>query len=79
MEIKEAIRTNQEKTDANLTEITAEIRDWRKATTACQEAMEVCLESKEPTSVEIRVRSDAGRRPSRRDRRENCQSTEGAV
>jgi hypothetical protein len=35
----------------------AELRTWRKETTACQEATEACLESKEPTS--LKVESDA--------------------
>jgi hypothetical protein len=29
------------------------MKAWRKEPTACQEEMEDCLESKEPTSVEI--------------------------
>jgi hypothetical protein len=62
-EIKEAIRTNQGKTDFNLKEIIAEMRAWQKEMTVCQETTEACLESKEPTSVEIRVCSCAGGGP----------------
>jgi hypothetical protein len=40
--------------DANLREITAEMRPWRNETMAFQETTEeVYLESKEPTSVKI--------------------------
>jgi hypothetical protein len=47
--MKEEIRTIKEKKkDVTLKEIIAEIR-------AFQEAMEVCLDSKEPASVEARV------------------------
>jgi TRAP-type mannitol/chloroaromatic compound transport system substrate-binding protein len=49
-EMKEAIRTNQEKKDTTLKEIIAQIR-------AFQEATEVCLDSKEPTSVETESES----------------------
>jgi hypothetical protein len=50
--MKEEIRTNQEKVDATVKEIIAEVRAWQKETIACQEMMEACLESKEPTSSE---------------------------
>jgi hypothetical protein len=30
----------------------AEMRTWQKETIACQEAMEACLQNKEPTSLE---------------------------
>jgi hypothetical protein len=39
---------NQEKMDAWI----AEMGPWWKETTACQEAMEACLENKEQTSLE---------------------------
>jgi hypothetical protein len=52
-EMEEAVRINQEKTDPTLKEVIVEIRVWRKEMTACQEAMEACLESKEPTLVEV--------------------------
>jgi hypothetical protein len=44
--------------DVNL-KIIVEIKAWRKETRACQEMMEGCLGSKEPTSVEVRVGSGA--------------------
>jgi hypothetical protein len=53
------IDANQEKTDSNLKEIIAEMRTWRKETTAYQDGTAACLECKEPTSVEIRVPSCA--------------------
>jgi capsule polysaccharide export protein KpsE/RkpR len=43
------IGANQEKMDAWI----AEMRTWQIETTACQEAMEACLESKEPTSLAV--------------------------
>jgi hypothetical protein len=42
------IDDNQEKMDAWI----AEIRAWQTETTACQEATDTCLESKEPTNME---------------------------
>jgi hypothetical protein len=39
--------------DAHQERMGAIVNAWRKETTACQEATEACLESKEPTSVEI--------------------------
>jgi hypothetical protein len=36
----------------------AEMRVWRKETTACQEVMEACLESKQPTSLEIESKKE---------------------
>jgi hypothetical protein len=41
------------KMDANLKEIIAEMRAWRKETMACQEVTEACLESMEPKLMEI--------------------------
>jgi hypothetical protein len=45
------------KTDANLNEIIAEMREWWKEMRTCQEATETCLECKEPASVEIESES----------------------
>jgi hypothetical protein len=59
LERMEANQGNMDtKTDANLKEITAEMRAWRKVTTACQEGMEASLESKEPASVETEFESE---------------------
>jgi thermostable 8-oxoguanine DNA glycosylase len=63
-EMREEMKTNKARMDANQAEMLArmeakmdtnlkEIIAWRKETTACQEAMEACLESKKPTSVKI--------------------------
>jgi hypothetical protein len=52
-EMEEAMRTNQGITDTALKEIITEVRAWRKETTTCHEATEACLESKEPTSVQM--------------------------
>jgi hypothetical protein len=45
---------NQEKMDAWV----AEMGSWRKETMACQEAMEACLESKEPASLEVEFEAE---------------------
>jgi phage protein D len=47
------LHNNKLKIDANIKEIIAEMTAWRKETTACQEGTGACLESKEPTSLEI--------------------------
>jgi hypothetical protein len=39
--------------DDNQERMEASVNAWRKETTVCQKAMETCLESKEPTPVEI--------------------------
>jgi hypothetical protein len=41
------------KMDTHQESMRASINAWRKETTACQEAMEACLDSKEPTSLEV--------------------------
>jgi hypothetical protein len=41
------------KMDAHQERMGASTNAWRKEPTACQEGMEACLESKEPSSVEI--------------------------
>jgi hypothetical protein len=53
--LQEEMKVYNKKTEA----ILHEMKSWRKETTACQEAMETCLESKEPTSRKMRVHSDA--------------------
>jgi hypothetical protein len=45
--------------DAHQESMGACMNVWWKETVACQEMMEACLESKELTLVEIRVRSGA--------------------
>jgi hypothetical protein len=50
---REMMENMDSRLDANLKKIIVEMRVWRKEMTACQEATEACLESKEPTSVEI--------------------------
>jgi hypothetical protein len=54
----EAVRHNhQTKTDANLM-IILNMWAWRIETTACQEATDASLESKEPTSLEMESDSE---------------------
>jgi hypothetical protein len=48
------INANQEKIDACI----AEMGVWQKETMACQEAMDACLESKEPTSLEVESKAE---------------------
>jgi hypothetical protein len=54
---QEEIKTNHQKTMAKLDDhqerMGASMNAWCKEMTACQEAMETCLESKEPTSLGI--------------------------
>jgi hypothetical protein len=64
-EIKEDIKTNKAKAEANQEEMIAkmdawltEMRAWRKETTACQEATEACLKRMEPTSLELESESE---------------------
>jgi hypothetical protein len=40
-------------TQALLAKMNTKMKTWREEMTVCQEVMEACLESKEPTSLEV--------------------------
>jgi hypothetical protein len=59
MRTKKKMNTSLEWTIAKTDAWIGEMKAWQKEMMAYQEVMEVCLESNEPTSVVISVRSGA--------------------
>jgi hypothetical protein len=60
LEPTKKMNTSHERTVAKLDASLNEMKAWQKQMMACQELIEACLESDEPTSVKIRAGSGSG-------------------